>query len=269
MMAIQATISPTPGPGCPEATVCRDQTANNPAALATAEPAKATQANAQRRVNNASIEKPTPKTSASQANTRDGSATAAAPEPCVANSTSHPRTLPVCGRMNDPISTNTRMATTKALAPGSISRAIRRSAASISSRKASNAPRFGSLRLIACTQVVPRPRPVSRCPACRDRHRCDVARAHLLSAGREMHQAAVARAPAHPRGAAVLAAFPGGHQRLNGPPDLVAVLLQRDLVLQGDQSLVTFLHDGFRQLTVQVGGGGARAFGVLEGERTR
>ena len=63
---IQATNSPTPGPGCPAATVCRDQIASSPAALATAEPASATQASAQRRVNNASIEKPTPKTKASQ-----------------------------------------------------------------------------------------------------------------------------------------------------------------------------------------------------------
>ena len=117
-MVIQATNSPTPGPGWPAATVCRDHTASNPAALATAEPANATQANAQRRVNNASIEKPTPKTKASQPNTRDGSAMAAAPEPRVANSTSHPRTSPVCGSMNDTISTKTRMATTKALAPG-------------------------------------------------------------------------------------------------------------------------------------------------------
>ena len=101
-----------------------------------------------------------------------------------------------------------------------------------------------------------------------DRRRDDVARTHLLRARREMHQAAVSRAPAHPRGAAVLAAFPGGHQQLDGPPDLVAVLLQRDLVLQRHQSLVAFLHDGFRQLTVQFGGGGAGALGVLEGERT-
>ena len=102
-----------------------------------------------------------------------------------------------------------------------------------------------------------------------DRRRDDVARAHLLSAGREMHQPAVACAPAHPRGAAVLAAFPGGHQQLDGPPDLVAVLLQRDLLLQRDQPLITFLHDGFRQLTVEFGGGGAGALGVLEGERAR
>ena len=150
MMAIQATISPTPGPGCPEATVCRDHTASNPAALATAEPANATQASAQRRVNSASIEKPTPKTKASQPNTRDGSAIAALPAPRVENSTSHPRTSPVCGSTNDPISTNTKMATTKALVPGSISRAIRRSAASMSSRKASNSP--FTFWLIACTR---------------------------------------------------------------------------------------------------------------------
>src|ERR1700684_337241 len=100
-----------------------------------------------------------------------------------------------------------------------------------------------------------------------DRCRDDVARAHLLSVGREMHQAAVSRAPAHPRCAAVLAAFPGGHQQFDGPPDLVAVLLQRDLVLQCHQSLIALLHNGFGQLTVQFGGRGAGALGVLEGER--
>jgi hypothetical protein len=76
---IHARIKPTPGPGWPAATVCRDQTANSPTAVASAEPASATQASAQRRVSNASIEKPTPKTSASQTKIRDGNATAAAP----------------------------------------------------------------------------------------------------------------------------------------------------------------------------------------------
>ena len=70
--------------------------ASSPAALATAEPASATHARAQRRVNSASIEKPTPKTNANQLNTRDGRAIAALPAPCDKTSTSHPRTLPVC-----------------------------------------------------------------------------------------------------------------------------------------------------------------------------
>ncbi len=48
------------------------------------------------------MEKPTPNTNASQANTREGRATSAAPAPWLPNSTSHPRTWPVCGRMNDP-----------------------------------------------------------------------------------------------------------------------------------------------------------------------
>ena len=175
MTAIQATNSPTPGPGCPEATVCRDHTASKPAALATAEPASAIQASAHRRVNSASIENPTPKTKASQLNTRDGSAIAALPAPRVENSTSHPRTSPVCGRTNDPISTNTKMATTKARAPGSISRAIRRSAASMSSRKASNSPRFGSFWLIECIPVALAPPRVARRPACPAPLRMDVA----------------------------------------------------------------------------------------------
>ena len=165
-MAIQATISPMPGPGCPDATVCRDQMASRPAAQATAEPASATQARAQRRVNSASIEKPTPKTRASQLKMRDGSAIAALPASCVENSTSHPRTWPVCGRTNDPINTNTRIATTRALVPGSISPAIRRSAASMSSRKASNSPR---LPLIANTPALLPPRPVARSSVCRAR----------------------------------------------------------------------------------------------------
>ena len=173
MMAIHPTISPIPGPGCPEATVCRDQMASKPAALATAEPASATQARAQRRVNNASIEKPTPKTNANQPNTRDGRAIAALPAPCVRSSTSHPRTPPVCGRMNDPINTNTRIATTKARVPGSISRAIRRSAASMSSRKASNSPRGA---LTACTPARRPPRPVARSSACRVRYPAGAAR---------------------------------------------------------------------------------------------
>ena len=81
MTVIQAANSPIPGPGWPAATVWRDQIASNPAALAIAVPASAIHASAQRRVINASIENPTPNTSASQANTRDGSATAAAPAP--------------------------------------------------------------------------------------------------------------------------------------------------------------------------------------------
>ena len=47
----------------------------HPGGQATADPARATQASAQRRVSNASMEKPTPNTNANQTNTRDGSAT--------------------------------------------------------------------------------------------------------------------------------------------------------------------------------------------------
>ena len=78
---IHATNSPIPGPGCPAGAVWRDQIANSPAAQAIAEPASATQASAQRRVISASMEKPTPNTNASQANTREGRATPAAPAP--------------------------------------------------------------------------------------------------------------------------------------------------------------------------------------------
>ncbi len=101
------------------------------------DPASAIHANAQRRVSRASIEKPTLNTSASQMNTRDGSDT---PSPIAASlpaSTSQPLAPPVCGRMNVSSSTKTAIAMTNALAPGSISLATRRSAASISPLKSS------------------------------------------------------------------------------------------------------------------------------------
>ena len=47
------------------------------------------------------------------------------------------------------------------------------------------------------------------------------------------------------------------------------VLRPRDVVLQGDQPLVALLHDLLGHLAVQVGGRGARALGVLEGEGAR
>jgi hypothetical protein len=104
------------------------------------DPASAIQANAHRRVSRASIEKPTLNTSASQMNTRDGSDT---PSPTAASlpaSTSQPLAPPVCGRMNVTSSTKTAMAMTNARAPGSISRATRRSAASMSPLKSSKFP---------------------------------------------------------------------------------------------------------------------------------
>lgn len=130
----QATSSPTAGPGWPAPAVWRVQTASRPSTLAVAEPASATHATAQRRVVNASIEKPTPNTSASQPNTRIGRVTSAASAVSEPNNTSQPRTSPVCGRMNDPSSTKTRTATTTPRPPGSISPAMRRSTRSRSLR---------------------------------------------------------------------------------------------------------------------------------------
>ena len=138
--AIQATISPMPGPGCCSPAVCRDHTASMPSAHATADPASAIQASAQRRVSSASIEKPTLNTRASQVNTRDGSATPSRIAASSPTSTSQPLAPPVCGSMNDSSTTNTRIAITKALAPGSISRATRRSAASMSPLNSSKSP---------------------------------------------------------------------------------------------------------------------------------
>ena len=196
------------------------------------------------------------------------------------------------------MSTNTRIATTKALVPGSISRAIRRSAASMSSRKASNA----LSPLIARTPVARPPRRVVRgghpqpgtagTPAggvgvsgagaavaeeaivgdevmrrsAGDRRGDDVAGAHRLLARREMHQPPVTCPSTHPCGAVVFAAFSGGHQKFDGPADLVAVFLQRDLVLQRDESVIAFLHNDFRHLITEFGRGGAGPLGVLEGE---
>ena len=97
-------------------------------------PASANQARVQRRVNRASIDIPTPNTSASQQKIREGRAIFALSAFSLPIRTSRPRTSPVCGSSNDTSSTNTRMATTNARAPGSISPATRRSAASSSLR---------------------------------------------------------------------------------------------------------------------------------------
>src|ERR1700686_5113430 len=98
---------------------------------ADAGPASAIQASAQRRVNSASIENPTPNTRASQLNTRDGSAIAAFAATGPPISASTPRAPPAWGNRNDTSRTNTKIATIKALAPGWISPATRRSAASM------------------------------------------------------------------------------------------------------------------------------------------
>ena len=76
-----------------------------PIALASAEPASAIQASVHRRVSRASIEKPTPKTSASQQKIRDGNAMPALIAVSSPINTSTPRAAPVCGRMNETSST--------------------------------------------------------------------------------------------------------------------------------------------------------------------
>ena len=85
--------------------------------------------------------------------------------------------------------------------------------------------------------------------------------------GREVHQPAVAGPPGHPGGAGVLAPFTDGHQQFDGSADLSGVLLQRDPLLQVDQPLIAFLHNGFRKLAVEFGGRSAGPLGVLECER--
>ncbi|SHW92963.1 Uncharacterised protein [Mycobacteroides abscessus subsp. abscessus] len=106
----------------------------------TAEPASAIQARPQRRVSSASIEKPTLNTRISHTNTRDGSRIFASSATWSPSSTSKPLTAPVCGSTNDSRITKTQIATTMARPPGSISRAMRCSAASMSSLNSSNSP---------------------------------------------------------------------------------------------------------------------------------
>ena len=54
----------------------------------------------------------------------------------------------------------------------------------------------------------------------------DVAGPDIEARRVEVHQPAVARPSRHPCGAGILAAFAGGHQQLDGAPDLRGVLLQ-------------------------------------------
>ena len=198
------------------------------------------------------------------------------------------------------------MAMTNALAPGSISRATRRSAASMSPLNVFEVAVVGRLRHRAHPVTVGCGRRARRYRACQGPHPAAAARLRgrrrpgcaggvstppsairwcgaasvtvvvTMSPGRisapagvEVHQPAVARPPGHPGGAGILAAFAGGHQQLDGAPDLGGVLLQRDPFLQLDQPLIAFLHNGFRHLPVQLGGRGAGPLGVLEGERAR
>ena len=304
--ASHAMIRPMPGPGWCAGAVCRDHTASRPVKDATVDPASAIHASAQRRVSSASIEKPTPNTSASQVNTRDGNAMPSRIAASLPASTSQPLASPVCGSTNVSSSTNTAMAITNALAPGSISRATRRSAASMSplnSSKSAVVPIACGHRAhpdeVGCGAGAPMPgmpRPTPRaglaCPAAwaspalvrrwvvraavgdqvvrrgaGDGGGDDVAGPDVEARRVEVHQPAVAGASGHACGAGVLAAFAGGHQQLDGAPDLRGVLLQRDAFLQVDQPLIAFLHNGFRQLPVQLGGRRAGALGVLEGER--
>ena len=300
---IHATISPIPGPGCPAATVWRDQTANSPAAQAIAEPASATQASAQRRVISASIEKPTPNTSANQANTRDGRATAAAPAPWLLNSTSHPRTSPVCGRMNDPSSTNTRIGDDE----GPCARV-----------DLARDPAFGGLDLgpegVECRRVLlhrAHPRGSSRLDGRPDAGHAKTDTARALPGGVRVTGAGAAVGQDARVGDEVVRRGLGDHRGddVAGPhllsfavkctsrpsrarpvmravraslrPSPVATSSSTVWPISArlpsseicscsvDQPLIAFLHNGFRQLPVQFGGGGAGPLGVLEGERRR
>src|SRR5262249_18362906 len=100
-----------------------------------------------------------------------------------------------------------------------------------------------------------------------DRGGDDVAGPNLAPRRSEVDQPAVAGAPGHADGAGGLAALAGRHQQADGTSDLRGVLLQRDLLLKLDESLITLLDNGFRDLTVEVCRGGAWPLGVLEGER--
>ena len=174
MTATHATISPIPGPGYPSAAVCRDHTASRPRNEATVEPASAIQASAHRRVTSARIEKPTLKTSTIQVKTREGSAMALSAAASVPTSTSNPRVDPVCGSTKLASRANTRIATTMARAPGSISRAMRRSTSSNSPSRASSSRgrSSGDFSFIADTPPA-RPAWTTRPPrACPGSHRC-------------------------------------------------------------------------------------------------
>ena len=83
-----------------------------------------------------------------------------------------------------------------------------------------------------------------------------------------MDQSPVAGAPRHPSGGGVFASLAGRDEQFHGPPDHCGVLLQRDPLLQLDQSLVTLGDNSFGNLAGQFRGGGAGTLGVLEGERT-
>ncbi len=80
-----------------------------------------------------------------------------------------PLAPPVCGRMNVSSSTNTQIAITNALAPGSISRAIRRSAASMSPLKSVEVAVVAGRRRSPRTSGRRRRSRAPRCRAYRDR----------------------------------------------------------------------------------------------------
>ena len=140
------------------------------------------------------------------ASTRRTPATAARSPPRGASSpptsTSQPLALPVCGSTNDTRMTNTRIATTKALAPGSISRATRRSAASMSVLEVSN------------VRIVPAGRRAS--------HAASVAMAARVAGGRadrrhaEAHAGASRRRPASCASPARVRRWSGHRRRRSG-----------------------------------------------------
>ena len=58
----------------------------------------------------------------------------------------------------------------------------------------------------------------------------------------------------------------GRDHDLHAPAELAGVLLGGDPVLQGGEAFEAFLHHGLGELVRELGGGGARPFGVLERE---
>ena len=277
-------ISPMPGPGCGAGAVCRDHTASRPEKDATVDPASAIHASAQRRVSSASIEKPTPNTSASQTEHPRRQRDAVAdrrivarqhvPAPGVAGVRQHERQQQHEHGDGDDQCPCAGVDFTRDAAFGGLDVALELFEACRCSVACGHRAHPDDGRLWrrgadaghaeADTGARPLPRRVGVARrGCAGAQRCapsairwcgaaPVTVVVTMSPGRmsrragvEVHQPAVACPSGHPCGAGVLAAFARGHQQLDGAPDLRGVLLQRDPLLKVDQPLIAFLHNGF------------------------
>ena len=302
--AIQAMISPMPGPGCGSATVWRDHTASMPIGQATAEPASAIQASAQRRVSSASIENPTLNTSdqPDEHPRRQGDGLphrgvvadqdVEAPGAAGVRQQERQQNHEHQDRHDQSPCAGIDFACDASFGGLDVALELVELASLRSSAVTAHIPAFGGA-LRAPTPGMPSPtlgvtcRPASCASPARVRRWsstsasairwCGAAPVTVVvttspgrmsrATGGEVHQPAVAGAAGHPCGAGVLAALAGGDQHLDGAADLRGVLLQRDPLLQLDQALIPLLHNRFGQLVGQVGGRGAGPLRVLEGER--